>query len=162
MQYSSFEKQLYELVLPPIKEAELELWGLEILSGSKQTIRLFIDSPNGITADNCARMSKKIDLILEVETIMHGAYILELSSPGFNRRFFNAEQSFDYIDREVEIKLYEPLDQRKNFFGKLIKSDKSSLELETEAETFSLLWENVKKANVYHSFESTSPKIIKK
>ncbi len=61
--------------------------GVEILSQGRQMLfRLYIDTPTGVTLDDCARVSRQVSAMLDVEDLFQGKYTLEVSSPGIDRR----------------------------------------------------------------------------
>lgn len=80
--------------------------------------------PLSISIDQCAKISRRIGLVLEVEDIIPSAYTLEVSSPGFSRQFFKLSQLHSYLGDSVEIVLkqgHQEWDNRKKFTGTLEK-----------------------------------------
>ena len=73
----------------------LLLWGVEMLPGGKSVVRVFVESVEagqGVDIEQCAALSRLLGLSLEVEDCIPGAYVLEVSSPGLERRYFTAGQ----------------------------------------------------------------------
>ncbi len=143
----------------PLLEAEgLELWGLEVTSGPRPVLRVYIDAQGGASIDQCAEISRLAGLALEVEDLFSGPYVLEVSSPGMERLFFSADQLSRYIGERIDLALHAPVEdfpRRKRFFGKLAGYDAGvfSLELEGEgkgesAPVLRFQWEDVKKARL--------------
>ena len=105
----------------------LVAWGVEMAAaGHRQVVRLYLDldpqtprtpERQGVTIDECAKVSRHLGTLLDVEEVIHGPYVLEVSSPGFGRLFFEAGQLTAYYGREVEVKLAVPRDGRKRFRG---------------------------------------------
>ena len=93
---------------PVIGTLGCELWGIE-LSGPSQrpVLRVFIDSPDGISLDDCERVSRQVSVVLEVEDPLPGEYVLEVSSPGMDRQLFTEEQCARYIGEEVRLRCAE-------------------------------------------------------
>ena len=53
--------------------------------GGRAKVRVFVDRPGGVTVDHCQRISQALGLVLEVEEVFSGPYVLEVSSPGICR-----------------------------------------------------------------------------
>jgi len=126
-------EKLKALAAPCLASMGLVLWGVELgLSGRRQVARLFLDlapetprtkERQGVTVDECAACSRRLSALLDVEDFFHGAYVLEVSSPGLDRRFFEPEQMSGYVGREIEAKLTVPRQGRKRFRGLLSAVD---------------------------------------
>src|SRR5699024_5159739 len=97
-----------------------ELWGLELQAqGKNSRLVIYIDSPDGITVDHCADVSRQISGILDVEDPISGQYQLEVSSPGMERPLFTLEQFRQYAGSIVTLRLRAPYDGRRKFKGLL-------------------------------------------
>ena len=149
------------LALPLIEAAGLDLWGAELLGEGRPILRIYVEGPDGVNIDACARLSRQIGLALDVEDVMPSAYILEVSSPGLTRPFFEPGQMQAYLGRLVEVTLNEPLPEfprRKKFYGELLAVDGDVITLhladapESDAQTAALDWNNVRKAHLVHVF----------
>jgi len=79
----------------------------------------FIDHLDGITLDDCVKASKIIEPILESED-EDGSYLLEVSSPGLNRKLITKEHFDRFIGKTIKIKLKEKIDNRMNYKGELL------------------------------------------
>ena len=114
------EEVVEELAVPIIKENKCELVDIEyVKEGPNWYLRLYIDKQGGVTVEDCQRVSETLsDVLDEVDPIEH-SYILEVSSPGVERPL-KSQRDYDYFrGREVEIKLYSPVDGKKEFTGVL-------------------------------------------
>ncbi len=152
----------------------LEIWGVELAGGSRPVVRVFVetrhapdqdaDSPQGVDIEQCAELSRRLGLALEVEDMFPETWTLEVSSPGFERPFFSLEQLPPYLGRELELVLAAPLEDwpgRKTFRGPLRALYEDSLELGLDAgqrradepETVRLPWDHVRRAHLVHLFE---------
>lgn len=76
--------ELENIVQPAVAGLGYELVRVEFLSqGKYSTLRVFINKPGGVTLDDCERVSRQLDTVLDVEaTNLTGPYTLEVSSPG--------------------------------------------------------------------------------
>lgn len=134
--------ELTTLAVPLAQSLGLSLWGIELSSGPRLLLRVYLENDparsanekdvrpadgaslaaQGVSVEQCASFSRLFGLSLEVEDIMPGAYILEVSSPGFERTFFTASQLAGAIGQTVDVSLHEsPPDRpgRKKFRGVL-------------------------------------------
>jgi len=112
----------------------IELVHLEMTSGRNPILRVYIDKPGGVTVDDCAHISERISLILDVEDPIPGEYMLEVSSPGLNRGLYKESDYERFAGLPSHFKLLEAINGQKNFHGKLIGLDR-------EGETAAILEE---------------------
>lgn len=112
----------------------IELVHLEMTSGRNPILRVFIDKPGGVTVDDCAHISERISLILDVEDPIPGEYTLEVSSPGLDRGLYKESDYERFAGLPSHIKMLEAINGQKNFHGKLIGLDR-------EGETAAILEE---------------------
>ncbi|KAB1440244.1 ribosome maturation factor RimP [Pseudodesulfovibrio senegalensis] len=153
MRHNAFERKLAELVETEVKSLGFTFWGLSMASsGKKRVIRIFIDGPEGVNIDDCAKVSRQVDIVLEAEDIIPGAFTLEVSSPGLERRFFTLDQLGDYVNRTLDVHLAEPIDGRRHFKGKLVAVTDTGLEIECDGEPHRLDWDDVREATLVHEF----------
>jgi ribosome maturation factor RimP len=109
-----------ELLEPAVTVFGLELWGLEFHVGGKRAqLRVYIDSENGVTVDDCAKVSRQISSVLDVEDPIKSEYVLEVSSPGIDRPLYTLEQYRSYIGSLIKLQLRFPFEGRRNFTGQL-------------------------------------------
>jgi len=163
-EHAILEERLKELAAPAIEARGLVLWGLEIAAeGSAKIVRIFIDVPEssdqkGVTVDQCAEVSRQAGLQFEVEDAVPGRYILEVSSPGIERRFFSLEQLVPHIGQELDLRTYEARDGRKHYKGVLkdVRCDKRVLTLTADpgpkAFDIEFGWDEIKKVKRIHRF----------
>ena len=112
--------QLTALVAPVAEALGVELWGVEYVSQGKQSIvRVYIDGPDGVNVDDCAKVSRQVSSVFDVEDPILGEYTLEVSSPGMERPLFTLAQFGQFIGEQVKIRLRSPFEGRRNFVGQL-------------------------------------------
>ena len=82
-----------ELCRPVIESFDCELWGIDFkLSSRTRLLRVYIDkSEKSIEIEDCEQISKQISSVLDVEDVIQGEYVLEVSSPGIDRPLFSSE-----------------------------------------------------------------------
>ncbi|ABA58582.1 Protein of unknown function DUF150 [Nitrosococcus oceani ATCC 19707] len=144
------DRRISELVEPVVAALGYELVGVERLSsvGKGALLRIYIDTPSGITIDDCERASHQISALLDVEELMASAYTLEISSPGLNRPLFTEEHFKRFTGVEASITLSKPLNGRREFKGLLrgIRGDR--VVILVAGEEFELPLEGIKKARL--------------
>lgn len=109
---------------PLAEELGYILWDVEYeKQGADMYLRITIDSEEGITIDDCERMHRAIDPLLDEADPIEDAYHLEVSSPGIERDLKNDMQINACIGWDVEVRLYAPLDGAKSYLGVLAGLD---------------------------------------
>ncbi|NIR32089.1 MAG: ribosome maturation factor RimP [Gammaproteobacteria bacterium] len=114
-------RQLHDLIEPAVTVLGYELLGLELMpgKGGGSLLRVYIDSPQGITLDDCERVSHQVSGVLDVEDPIAGPYTLEVSSPGSDRPLFTPEHFEQHIGRRVRIRMQALVEGRRRFKGEL-------------------------------------------
>ena len=96
-----------------VLEADIErlgcrVWGLELFGrSSNQTLRIFIDKTEGISVEDCEKVSKHVSKVLDTENDFSENYMLEVSSPGLDRKFFYNEQYKDYLNEPLKVTFFD-------------------------------------------------------
>lgn len=78
------------MLAAPVEALGFELVGIEFIRGRTSTLRIYIDSEDGINVDDCADVSHQVSAVMDVEDPITVAYNLEVSSPGLDRPMFTA------------------------------------------------------------------------
>jgi len=120
---------IVEKLEPIVSGLGYEYIGAEVgQTENGQTLRIYIDKPEGIHVEDCATVSRQLNAVIDVEeangkALISSAYLLEVSSPGVDRPLFTAAQFAQHIMQTVKIKLLAAVDGRRNFKGKLVSVD---------------------------------------
>jgi ribosome maturation factor RimP len=100
--------------------------GIEVLEtelrggGKSRMLRIVIDKPAGVTHEDCANVSREVGTILEVEDAMPGgSYLLEVSSPGLDRKLLRPADYERFIGSLVKLTTREPVNGNQHFEGRL-------------------------------------------
>lgn len=148
----AMDDQLSELIRPVVEALGCELWGVEQLAlGKHSTLKIFIDAEQGINVDDCARVSRQVSSLLDVEDPIKGEYTLEVSSPGMDRRLFRLEQYADYIGEQIRIRLKRPFEGARKFTGQLRGVEGDEIVLLQQDEEILFPFEDIERANVVPS-----------
>ena len=141
--------ELRELIEPGVKALGFDLVAVELVGGSQHpTLRIYIDSPRGITVDDCARVSRQLSAILEVENPLPGSYVLEVSSPGDDRPLVTPLDFERYIGETIKVRMHQPLAGRKNFTGRLTHAAADRVTVEVDSEQFDLIFDDMDRARL--------------
>lgn len=113
--------QITAIVERVVTSEGLECVHCELLgSGARSILRVYIDKPGGVTTENCAEISRQLSAILDVEDLIPHRYVLEVSSPGIERRLYRPADYERFAGRAVKIRTVEPIEGRRNFHGMLM------------------------------------------
>jgi ribosome maturation factor RimP len=106
-----------------------QLWGIDLLRGKKRpTIRVYIDAIAGATIDDCEKVAKDLNYELAVnDTFIDQDYILEVSTPGIDRKFFKAEQLTSFVEKEFNLKLRESVNGKKTLTARLLNVENNEI-----------------------------------
>jgi ribosome maturation factor RimP len=119
MQYRDL--RLTGLIKPAVEALGYELVGVEYRRGRKRALlRVYIDKPDGITLDDCARVSHQVSGVLDVEDPIVEGYDLEVSSPGLDRPLFEPEHFERFAGRRVKVRMNPPVEGRRKITGLLL------------------------------------------
>jgi ribosome maturation factor RimP len=144
---------------PIIEELNLELVEVEyVKEGKNWFLRLYIDKESGIDIEECAivseRLSEKLDA-LDPDPIPNN-YFLEVSSPGAERPLKKTQDFERAVGKNVNVKLYEPIDGEKTYEGILLSFDGEELTIEyavkTRKKQLTVLLNKVAKARLAVTF----------
>ena len=109
-----------DLISPIAEEFGYELWDVEyVKEGAKQILRVTIDSNDGITIEDCEKMHRAIDPVLDEADPIDVAYYLEVSSPGIERELRTDAHIVASMGSKIEVKLFAPLNGSKAYTGVL-------------------------------------------
>lgn len=137
------------LITPSVESLGFDLVGIQISGGSRAPlVRVYIDSEGGITVDDCARVSRQVGAVLEVEDPLPGAYTLEVSSPGLDRLLMKPADFERYLGRQVKVRMDLAVLGRKNFKGDLVEVAADYAVVEVDNESYDLPFEHMESARL--------------
>ncbi len=112
---------VWDLIEPYAEQLGYRLWNVEyVREGADMYLRVTIDADEGIGIEDCERMTRAIDPVLDEADPIEGSYYLEVSSPGVERVLTTDEHFALMAGVEVEVKLYRPMDGAKSLRGVLV------------------------------------------
>lgn len=117
---AAIDRRLADIVAPTIEGLGFELVRIRLMSGKRATLQIMAERPEGwIEVDDCAKISRAVSAVLDVEDPISGEYVLEVSSPGIDRPLTRLKDFERYADYEVKLETSELIDGRRRFKGML-------------------------------------------
>ena len=121
-----------ELITPTVDELGYDLWDVEyVKEGARWFLRITIDSENGVDIDDCEKVHRAIDPLLDEADPIENSYYLEVSSPGIERELRTEAHLLASLGEKVEVRLYAPIDGAKTFVGVLEAYENGKLSITT-------------------------------
>ena len=172
MKLSNKTQALQDLIAPAVQACGVDLWGIEFMpQGKRSLLRIYIDKNvegdaepvinedgeieqgRGIGVQDCVRVTQQVGAMLDVHDPILGEYALEVSSPGWDRPFFQLEQLSEYIGQQVALRLISAVENRRKFQAKLVAVDLENEIIQVEVEQQQVLEidsHNIDKANLIY------------
>ncbi|MGC2210468.1 MAG: ribosome maturation factor RimP [Candidatus Korobacteraceae bacterium] len=112
----------------------LVLWDIELKgSGASRTLRVFIDKPEGVSHEDCAAYSREASTIFDIEdAVPGGAYLLEVSSPGLDRKLFKPEHFARFAGSLIKFSTRELVNGNRQFEGRLVGFSEGQLTVDLD------------------------------
>lgn len=146
---STLEKRLANLLEPAIEGLGFNLVRLCITGTGRPAIQVMAERPDRtITVDDCARLSRELSAILEVEDPMAGGYVLEVSSPGIDRPLTRLKDFRDFAGFEAKLETKTLVEGQRRFRGKLAGEEKGKIRILTKDGEKEVEFENIEKAKL--------------
>ncbi|HEY5403680.1 MAG TPA: ribosome maturation factor RimP [Pyrinomonadaceae bacterium] len=121
---SSIGQKVQEIAERVAIDHGLELVHAEVAGPeNKPIVRVFIDKPQGVTHEDCAKVSLHLGTILDVEDFIHASYTLEVSSPGLERGLYKRADYERFAGSDAKMKTRLPINGQRNFRGRLLGVD---------------------------------------
>jgi ribosome maturation factor RimP len=112
----------------------LEVVEVELRGGGKaRMLRVVIDKLAGVTHQDCAAVSREVSTILDVEDTISGAYTLEVSSPGLDRKLIRAADYERFTGSRIKLTTQQPVNGNRQFEGRLESFANGRLTLDLNA-----------------------------
>ncbi|HEX2467294.1 MAG TPA: ribosome maturation factor RimP [Solirubrobacterales bacterium] len=124
-------------------EPEVELIALE--RPAAETLRLYIDHPDGVDLALCERMTGHLRDLLT-------SWSLEVSSPGVDRPLTKPDHFRRFLGRRVRVRTHDAIDGRRNFTGTLTAADDDSVSVDADGATVTIPLADVRRSNLVPDF----------
>ena len=138
--HEMIEKRTEEFLIPIVEQEGIEIYDVEYLKeGTIWYLRVYLMKPDGITIQDCEKVSRAMSEILDVEDYIEEAYVFEVSSPGLGRTLKKDKHLAMSVGEEVEIRTYKAINKQKEFIGILEDFDKEKIVINIENDTVEFL-----------------------
>ena len=150
---SKLTDRVSALVRPVVEEEGCSLWDVEyVREAGTWYLRVFIDRDGGIGIDDCERISRRLDPILDEEDPIPDSYVFEVGSAGAERELKRPSDFEQFLGHEVELRLYRPMDGKKSFAGTLAGYDDGNVTITVGEEALTFEKQQIAKVNLHVSF----------
>ena len=142
-----------DLVEPTLKGSDIELVDVEYKkTGKTWSLRVFIDKNQGVTVNDCQRLSREIEDLIAIHELIADRYVLEVSSPGLDRPLKKETDFIRNKGKQVLVKTYLPINNSKTNTGTIKDFSNGTLFLENEKKTFEISLSNITQAKLIFKF----------
>ena len=126
-----------DIVLPYAQQLGYELYDVEyVKEGADYFLRIYIDKPDGvISSDDCEKLSRAIDPVLDEADPIQSSYYLEVSSVGLDRPLKTEKDFKRFMGSKIELRLFNPLNGVRELTGVLCGYDGENFEICTSDDT---------------------------
>lgn len=141
---AKIEDKVENLIKTKVQELGYNLYDVEyVKEGKDYFLRVYIDKDNGITLDDCEIVSNGITEILDNADYIKEQYFLEVSSPGVERILKKDKHLKSNIGANVQVKLFKPLDGKKQYEGILKDFNSDNIKIETSSQILEIERQNI-------------------
>ena len=114
----SIHQAVAKIIEPITQEENIELVDVEYKKvGKTLALRIYIDKKLGITLDDCQRISRQVEDLIEVHDVIADPYVLEVSSPGLDRPLKKERDFIRNKEKRVRVKSFSPINGKKQRVG---------------------------------------------
>ena len=143
------KNEIIDIIKPTIVSMGYELWGLSIgQQNNSLKFTLYIDSKSGINIDDCVKVSNQVSHILDIDDEFNAEYILEVSSPGFDRVLITQDHFEKYINEKVKMKLKWLVQNRKNIKGLITSVTSEHVVISDDKDNYEIKYDSIDSARL--------------
>lgn len=156
----SIAERVEALVTPCITELGYRVWDVEyVKEGAEWYLRITLDSDDGIDIDDCEKVSRAINPIIDEADPIEDFYYLEVSSPGLERVLRKQEHFAASVGSEVEVRLFAPDENKKKAYtGTLEAHSEEDITISVAGEEIKLPMAKVSKVQTVFDFSAINMK----
>ena len=123
-------EKVFALAKPVVEDEGCSLWDVEyVREAGSWYLRVYIDKADGVSINDCERISRRLDPILDEADPIPESYTFEVCSAGAERELKRPSDFAAFLGHEVEVKLYKPLKGSKSFVGSLLSYEDGAVTL---------------------------------
>ena len=147
----TLEQKIADLTSPALEAMGIELVQLKMVDGAKRkTLQVLVENmeTGRVTVDECAKASRTISALLDVEDVITKAFNLEVGSPGIDRPLVKRADFEKYIGFEAKLEVKLPIDGRRRYKGPIQALDGDMVEMLCDNETHAIRLDNIASAKL--------------
>jgi len=131
------------------RSAGVEVVDVEWKVGKQRFLRVFIDKPTGVSHSDCQAVSEQLSVLLDVEDLVPGPrYVLEVSSPGLDRKLTRPAEFERFAGRKARISMAEPVEAQAYFEGRLAGYAEGRVKIDVQGRIIELPLAGIRKAQL--------------
>ncbi len=149
---ASLTTKIARLIEPTIEALGYELVRVQMFSspkGEASTLQVMAEADDGtMTVEACAKISREISVILDVEDPIESEYVLEVSSPGLDRPLTRLKDFNNYAGYETKVEMQQAVNNRKRYRGMLLGTEEDLILMDVDGEKHKLRFDEILKAKL--------------
>ena len=144
------ETRIGDILSPTLNLMGYDLVRVQISGSQQKTMQIMVERSDrvGMTVDDCAKISREVSAILDVEDPLTGSYNLEVSSPGVDRPLVRPVDFERYAGFDAKIEMADAIDGRKKFRGQLLGMEQDLVKIRLDEETHELPVSDIRRAKL--------------
>lgn len=152
---ANIEEKVEGLILKPITDLGYELYDVQYAKeGSDYYLRIFIEKPEGISIEDCEKVTHEITGILDEADYIKEQYFLEVSSTGVEKVLRKQKHLQENIGQEIIAKLFKPLNKQKEIIGTLKSLEEENIIIQTQDEEIKIERKNISLIKKYYDWDN--------
>ena len=150
MSEATLGARIEALIQPTLHDLGFVVVRIGVSGGQRPRLQVMAEPVDGraMTVDDCAEISRAVSAVLDVEDPIHGAYTLEVSSPGIDRPLVRLDDFRRFAGHDARVEMVRPIDGRRRFTGRLLGVDEDNVSIEVAGTPLSLPFVDVQRAKL--------------
>lgn len=142
--------RIQELIAPTIEDMGFDIVRVHVSGGQTMKVQIMAEPFDGsdMSVDACAKISRAVSAVMDVEDPIADAYTLEVSSPGIDRPLVRQSDFDRFAGYEAKIELNQVTDGRRKFSGKLLGTEDDNIKVDISGETITVPFSGIAKAKL--------------
>ncbi len=151
---SKITDRVSAIAKPVVEEEGCSLWDVEyVREAGTRYLRLYIDRQGGVSIDDCERISRRLDPILDEEDPIPESYVFEVGSAGADRVLKRPSDFEQFMGSKVELSLYRPVNGSKKTVGELAAYDQGAVSVRQGEQLLRFEKDQIAQVRLYISFD---------